>query len=146
MAWRWLFGIPALWLLYREGTKILAAAPLESTGILQFSLQDPWKAAVVLSGYGGGDDAADCEDGDYGWCLCWRWRGRLFPAWAERWCCAASMLRCRFATVSDRHCRLLRVVALGAVFAAWFFGLQWAATATLSGPGEPNLLAVFRYW
>ena len=49
VAWRWLFGIPALWLLYREGTRILAAAPLESTGILQFSLQDPWKAAVVLS-------------------------------------------------------------------------------------------------
>ena len=37
--------------------------------------------------------------------------------------------------------QLLRVVALGAVFAAWYFGLQWAATATLSGPGEPNLLA-----
>src|SRR5271165_232319 len=49
VAWRWLFGIPALWLIYREATKILAAAPLESTGILQFSLQDPWKAAVVLS-------------------------------------------------------------------------------------------------
>ncbi len=140
VAWRWLFGIPALWLLYREGTKILAAAPLESTGILQFSLQDPWKAAVVLS-----DTAAVMTP------LIVRSAIWLVPLLSIAWAIVSGVGRSLvlrrfdsslpFKPLSLIVLQLLRVVALGAVFAAWYFGLQWAATATLSGPGEPNLLA-----
>ncbi len=138
--WRWLFGIPALWLLYREGTKILAAAPLESTGILQFTLQDPWKAAVVLS-----DTAAVLMP------LVQRTAIWLVPLLAVAWAIVSGLGRTLVLRRYDRSLpaaplslialQLLRLIALGAVFAGWFYGIQRAANATLSGSGEPNLLA-----
>lgn len=40
VAWRWLVGVPTLWLLLREGKRILDATPLDQTGIHQFTLLD----------------------------------------------------------------------------------------------------------
>ena len=139
VAWRWLFGIPALWLLYREGTRILAAAPLESTGILQFSLQDPWKAAVVLS-----DTWAVLQP------LILKTAIWLVPLLAIAWAILSGLGRSlvlrRYdpslpsAPFSLIALQVLRVVAVGAVFAAWFYGIQAAANWTLNGSDEPNLL------
>src|SRR5262249_49109376 len=51
VAWRWLFGAPALFLIYYEGSRILAAtaSQLEATGIAQFSLLDPMRGAVMIA-------------------------------------------------------------------------------------------------
>jgi hypothetical protein len=140
VTWRWLFGMPALWLLYREGVKILAAAPLESTGILQFSFQDPWKAAVVLS-----DIAAVLMP------LVLRAALWLVPLLAVVWAIVSGVGRTFVLRRFDRSLpflplplivlQLLRLIAVGVVVAGWYYGVHIAATVTLSGPDEPNLLA-----
>ena len=51
VAWRWLFGAPALLLLCYEGANILtaAASQLEAAGIEQFTLQDPMRSIVIVA-------------------------------------------------------------------------------------------------
>src|SRR5215475_3035731 len=51
VAWRWLFGAPALLLLYYEAARILTvtASQLEATGITRFTLQDPMRSAVMVA-------------------------------------------------------------------------------------------------
>src|ERR1700722_15591892 len=51
IAWRWLFGAPALLLLYFEGARILAATAgqLEAKGIAHFALQDPMRGVVMIA-------------------------------------------------------------------------------------------------
>lgn len=137
--WRWLFGVPALWLLYREGVKILSAAPLASTGILDFSLYDPWKAAVVLADTGAVLTPLVLHAA--------RW---MAPLAAVAWAVVSGVGRnavlrrydpsLRWAPLPLIAMQLLRIAAIGAVFAGWFYGVHLAAGATLSGPGEPNLL------
>ncbi|HVJ06891.1 MAG TPA: hypothetical protein VM554_00760 [Acidisarcina sp.] len=138
--WRWLFGAPALWLIYRGAVKILAAAPLESTGVQQLTLQDPWQAAALLS-----DAAAALIP------LVLHAALSLVPLLAVGWAVASGLGRTLVLRRYDRSLpaaplsmiflQLLRVIALGAMFAGWFYGLHRVANATLSGPGEPNLLA-----
>lgn len=49
VAWRWLFGIPTLAVCWIAARRILAAHPLDSTGVADVSLQNPWVAAVQLA-------------------------------------------------------------------------------------------------
>ena len=49
IAWRWLFGLPLLWVCWRQGARILAALPPESTGLNSIDAQNPWVAAVQLA-------------------------------------------------------------------------------------------------
>lgn len=139
VAWRWLFGAPALWLLYRAGSRILGAAPLDSTGITRLSFQDPWAAAVILR-----DTAAVLMPPVLD-TAAW-----LVPLLAVGWSVFSGLGRSlllrrydptlRFAPLPLIALQMLRLIVLGATFAAWFRSIQWAAAATLSGPGEPNLL------
>jgi hypothetical protein len=49
IAWRWLFGVPFLFICWRQSQQILAAFPLESSGASSLDTQNPWVAAVQLS-------------------------------------------------------------------------------------------------
>ena len=48
LAWRWLFGIPALLLLFAAGQRLLAILIAAHTGIEDFSLQQPAMAAQII--------------------------------------------------------------------------------------------------
>jgi hypothetical protein len=50
VAWRWLFGAPLLLICWAQAQRILAAVPPESAGLAGINLQNPWIAAVQLSG------------------------------------------------------------------------------------------------
>src|ERR1700733_8551275 len=50
IGWRWLFGIPFLFLCARQIEKILAAYPLEDSGFNSIDTQNPWSAATQLAG------------------------------------------------------------------------------------------------
>jgi hypothetical protein len=140
IAWRWLFGGPALLLLYYEGARILAAtsSQLEATGIDQFSLQDPMRGAVMVS------DA---------FAILWPpvlhvaiW---LVPLLAIGWSVVSGIGRNIVLRRYDPALpmrlsalialQLLQIVALGASFVAWFLALHWAANYAL-GEGEPKLV------
>jgi hypothetical protein len=49
VAWRWLFGIPTMAVCWIAARRILAAHPLDATGVADVSLQNPWVAAVQLA-------------------------------------------------------------------------------------------------
>jgi len=47
--WRWLFGVPFLFVCWMQSQKILAALPPASSGLSSLDPQNPWVAAVQLS-------------------------------------------------------------------------------------------------
>ena len=140
IAWRWLFGAPALLLLYHEGARIYAAtaSQIEATGIEQFALQDPMRGAVMV---------ADV------FAVLWPpvlhtalW---LLPLLAVGWSIVSGAGRNLVLRRYDPELpmrplplivlQLLRIVALGGSFAGWFAAIHWAANYALSG-AEPNLV------
>ncbi len=48
IAWRWLFGIPFLLVCWNQGQQILAAFPLEVSGVGSLDTRNPWVASVQL--------------------------------------------------------------------------------------------------
>ncbi|WP_158751924.1 hypothetical protein [Acidobacterium sp. S8] len=140
VAWRWLFGVPALLLLWQVGARILAATTdqLRATGIEDFSLQDPMHGAVAIA-----DVYAILRQPVLHAAL---W---LLPLLAIGWSITSGIgrnlvLRRYDSTLPIRPVRmialqLLRVIALGGSFLLWFLAIHWAANTTLSG-AEPNLV------
>lgn len=55
--WRWVFGIPALWLVYRACSNVLGAVPWQSTHIESLTvnqlLTDPLRASITLADFAG---------------------------------------------------------------------------------------------
>jgi hypothetical protein len=140
VAWRWLFGAPALLLLCYEGARILAAAAsqLEAAGIEQFTLQAPMRSAVIVA------DAIAILRPPIVHVALW-----LLPLLAVGWSIASGIGRNLVMRRYDSALplkplplivlQLLRVAALGGSFAGWFLAIHWAADFALSG-AELNLV------
>jgi len=140
IGWRWLFGAPALLLLYYEGERILAAtaSQLEATGIEQFPLQDPMRGAVMVA------DAYAILKPPVLQTALW-----LLPLLAVGWSIASGIGRNLVLRRYDPALpkkplqlvvlQLLRIAALGGTFVGWFVAIHWAANYSLSG-GEPNFV------
>ena len=140
VAWRWLFGAPALLLLYYEGARIMTAisGQLQAAGVDQFALQDPTRGAVIIA-----DTFAAL------WPPALRvtlWLGPLLIlGWSVVSGVGRNMVLRRYdpqlpmKPVSVIALQLLRVVALGGSFVGWFLAIHWAANYALSG-AEPNLV------
>ncbi len=47
--WRWLFGIPFLWVAAREFQQIVARVTPDASGLSRVDYQDPWTAATLLA-------------------------------------------------------------------------------------------------
>ncbi|MBX6360819.1 MAG: hypothetical protein IRZ03_12160 [Acidobacterium ailaaui] len=143
LAWRWLFGIPALALVGFQAWRIYSAtsSQLETTGIFQFSLQDPMRAAVMIA------DAFAVLWPPVFHVLLW-----LAPVLAVGWAIASGIgrnlvLRCYDPLLPKRPAslmllQLLRIIALVGTFAGWFAAVHWAAGYALSG-AEPSLVLYF---
>ena len=140
LLWRWLFGLPLLWLLWFEGLRIYTAtAPqLAGTGIFQFSLQDPAQAAMMIA------DAYAVLWPPVLHVLLW-----LAPLAIFVWSVVSGVgrnvvLRRYDAALPSRPAamtllQLIRIVALSASVIGWFAAIHWAAAVSLSGD-EPNLI------
>ncbi|HEX3435329.1 MAG TPA: hypothetical protein VHT24_01070 [Pseudacidobacterium sp.] len=140
IAWRWLFGAPALLLLWHEASSIFAAtsSQLEATGIFQFSLQDPMRAAVMIA------DAFAILWPPVLHAALW-----LVPLSAIGWSIASGIgrnivLRRLDSGLPKRFIalitlQLVRVIALTGSFISWFLAIRWAANYSLSDV-EPNLV------
>jgi hypothetical protein len=141
LAWRWLYGAPALLLMYYEGAKLLASVPLAATGIYDFSLQDTDRATVAVA------NLWETLTPPLFHLLWW-----LAPLLGLGWALASGVgrsfvLRRYDAALPFRPLTLsalqtLRVAALGGSFVGWFRAIQWSANTTL-GNGEPNLVLYF---
>ena len=141
LAWRWLYGIPALLLLYYEGARIFTSLPLASTGIYDFSLLDTQRAEVIVA------DVWMLVTPPLFHALLW-----LAPLLGIGWAVVSGIGRSFVLRRFDSRLpfrpgalivmQLLRVIALGASVAGWFSAIQWSANTALSGE-EPNLVLYF---
>ena len=101
IAWRWLYGVPALALFGVELRKVLLAATsgtmdAASLGLDRVLLNDPvgalsadrWGRRASLQArrvrFCRGWSGWRC-----GWCRCWWWVGCWYQRWAGRWRCGA---------------------------------------------------------
>ena len=147
LAWRWIFGIPALVLLFLCGQRLLAALLAAHTGLDEFSLQQPVMAAgIVRASY----DAILPAALDLA-----RW---VVPLLMVGWAIASGVGRAfvlralapgsRLRPVSLSLLQLLRIAALTLTFLAWFATVRWAGRrdiAHLSPGAEPSVVA-FAAW
>jgi hypothetical protein len=141
LAWRWLYGVPALLLMYYEGSRILASVPLASTGVYEFSLQDTDKATVIIA------NVWEVLTPPLFHALLW-----LAPLLGVGWALASGIGRSfvlrlyspdlPFRPATLTALQLLRVFALGASVVGWFAAIRWSANTTLTGE-EPNLVLYF---
>lgn len=141
--WRWAFGIPTLLLLYTQLTKILAEHPVDTLALQRITLLDPQAAAATIQG------VLSPLVGPVLHSAYW-----LVPLIALAWLFASAAGRTRVLLRADRtlHSRfaatvllhLVRLLALVAILAAWYFALRADATFTVTNPiargEEPSLV------
>ena len=147
LAWRWLFGIPALLLLCACGRQLLAILLAAHTGIEDFSLQRPESAAqIVRASYEAIQPAAFKLA---------RW---AVPLLTVGWAIASGLGRAfvlralasgrRWRPVSLVVLQLLRVSALILSWWVWFTVVRWAAARNVThvAPGAAPNMVVFAAW
>jgi hypothetical protein len=144
VAWRWLFGLPALLLLAYCGIHIYrtAYAALISAGMDQFTLENPDQAALIVA------QSAAVLRPVVTHLVVW-----LAPLLMVGWSVASGVgrnvvLRRYDAGLPWRPfaisvLQLLRLVALAATFALWYASVHWSAGQALGTAGEPNLVLYF---
>jgi hypothetical protein len=141
--WRWVYGIPALLVLWYEGTRLLKTVPLNIAALKSMSILDAMSASKTLA------EAMAVVLPPLAHLLAW-----LGPVLVLVWVLVSSVGRTVVLRRVDSrlHSRLgtlmvlqaVRVVALLGSFAIWFVYMQWAARVNIVGPisvgGEPNLV------
>lgn len=137
--WRWVFGLPFLFVCWTHAAKILAALPPESTGLTDLDKQNPWVAVVQLA------DAWERYAPAVVHVLFW-----LVPAAAVAWAVVAGLgrnlvLKCMEPGVPFRPVGMMTLQAgwlmvLGLIFFGWFRSIQWVAATHISASGEADLV------
>jgi hypothetical protein len=148
LGWRWLFGIPFLWVCWQQAQQILAAYPLTASGFYAINSSNPWVAVAQLA------DVWSFYLPHVVAVLRW-----LLPASAVVWVVVSGVgrnllfLRLGEEVVPRLRFRPLAMILLQAAWLAllvvtlwgWFGSVQWAAARHISGIGEPDLIG-FSIW
>ena len=139
VAWRWLFGVPLLYVLWKQAGHIFAALPPDSTGLSNLDAQNPWVAVVQLVGVWAHYQPYVVA------VLTW-----LAPTAALAWVVLSGFGRGLVLRRLEPGLRLrpLGMVALQAawlallalVFWAWFAAIQWVAATHIMPNGEADLV------
>jgi len=146
VAWRWLFGVPFLFLCFQQARQFFAAYPLESSGLDSIDAQNPWLAATQLN-------AGLSYYHPHLWPVL-RW---VLPAAAVVWILISGfgrsflLSRLRSHSGSRLPFRPFTVIPLQAawlgLFAVtswcWFRSMQWIWITHIAAPGEPDLIGYF---
>jgi hypothetical protein len=144
--WRWLFGIPALLLLWHEAVKILNATPVDIEALRRMTVVDPMGSVETIAQM-------------LAMLLppVWQVAVWLVPLLLVGWVVVSSLGRTVVLRRVDGrlHARpvtlmvlqALRMVVLGGSFAVWFLCVRWVGSETILAPlsvgGEPNLVGYF---
>jgi hypothetical protein len=147
LAWRWVFGIPALLLISVCARRLLAVLFAAHTGIEDFSLQQPVMAVEIVRASYHAILPTALELA--------RW---FAPLLIVGWAVASGIGRAfllrvlvpqsRFPAASLCVLQLLRVSALALSWYAWFALVRWAAARNVTHVpqgSEPNMVA-FAAW
>ncbi|MEZ2345440.1 hypothetical protein [Terriglobus sp. RCC_193] len=147
IAWRWLFGIPAIAIVYVHAAKLFASLPWRETNIEALTvnqlLTDPMKASATIA------DFATIILPGLLHIASW-----LAPLLLVVWAIVSGIgrtlvLRRIDSTLQPRigtmvALQLLRILPLAALFTAWFFGVQalgrWTIVNPIASGGEPIIM------
>jgi hypothetical protein len=142
IAWRWLCGIPILFICWREGQQVLAHYPLESSGSSSVDTLNPWVAAVQLCNI-----AAYYEPHVL---AVLRW---LLPVAALAWAIVSGLARNLLLIRMESHVPFrpfAMIVLQGAwlallalTFWGWFCCMEWDAATHIAASGLPDLVGYF---
>jgi hypothetical protein len=148
VAWRWLFGIPGVLIVWLQASKVFASVPWQQTGVEAVTvnqlLTDPLKASTTIANF------ASLVFPGLLHIAAW-----LAPLLLVVWAIVSGIgrtlvLRRMDATLRPRigtmiALQLLRILPLAALFAAWFFGVQalgrWTIVEPIVNGGEPVMMA-----
>jgi len=151
IAWRWLFGIPFLLVCWSRAQQILAAHPLEASGVTSLDSQNPWIAASqIATAFAYYEPHVVAE---------LRW---LLPSAALAWIVVSGLGRALLlsrlpSNGSHLSFRPLTVTMLQAVWLAmqalavwgWLHSMRWVTAIHISAQtsvgGEPDLIG-FAIW
>lgn len=144
IAWRWLFGIPLLAVLWRQWINILAAHPLAASGFTSIDGQNPWIAVVQLAG------VVSYYEPHVLAVLKW-----LVPTAAVAWVVISGIGRnivlrrinphLEFRPLAMIALQAAWLVFLAATFWFWFVCIRWASASHIAANGEPDLVG-FSVW
>jgi hypothetical protein len=144
--WRWAYGIPALLVLWFEGTKILRETPVDFVALRNMTVLDPMASAATFA------KAMEALLPQV-----WRLAVWLAPVLVVVWVVVSAVGRTMVLRRADGrlHRRIgalivlqaVRVVALVGSFAVWFWCVEriaeWTVTGPIAGGGDPNLVGYF---
>lgn len=139
IAWRWLIGLPLLYLFWQQGRSILAALPPEASGLANLDAQNPWVAAVQLANIWSRYQPLVAA------ALQW-----LAPLAALAWVFISGagrglVLRQLAPGVRYRPFAMMALQAgwlalLGVVVLGWFRSIQWVTATHIASNGEADLI------
>jgi hypothetical protein len=150
VGWRWLFGIPFLYVLWTQAQQILLKVPPSIAGLDRLDGQNPWRSSVVLS------NAASLYAPEVAAVLHW-----LIPiavvAWAiisgiGRTLVLRRLQKLNGINSQQPQCPLLNQVAAiiplqflwiaaqTGFFYLWYRGIAWAAATHITTTVEPDLI------
>jgi hypothetical protein len=146
LLWRWLFGVPALWVLWKCWLRVLAETQFDWTSVTRLTVTQPLGTAAALA-----SDAASLAPPVLHIA---RW---LAPLMMAVWVIVSSLGRTLVLRRADPRLQarpgtlmvlaVIRIAALAAAFWAWFAGIEWDAHVAVQQPlarmGEPNLVLYF---
>jgi hypothetical protein len=142
IAWRWLIGIPFLFICWRQGQQILAAFPLEASGAGTLDTRNPWVASIQLCNI-----AAFYEPHVLS---VLRW---LLPAAGLAWAIVSGVGRnlllmrmepqVKFRPFTMIVLQGAWLALLGLTLWGWFACMQWAAATHITAAAEPDLVGYF---
>ena len=154
--WRWIYGVPALWLIFTQIRKVLAAHTegtynLARLGLDHALLNDPVGALTAdpLGAVSKLTHALDLVLPDLKHLAMW-----MVPVLVVVWIVVSSLgrtvvLRCADKALLTKPLTLMvlqaiRLIALAGSFWLWFTCIEWAASTAITAPiasgGEPNLV------
>ena len=142
IAWRWLIGIPFLFICWQQTQQILAAYPVDSTAFASLDTQNPWVAAAQIS------NGITFYEPHVLAVLRW-----LLPVAAMIWIVISGMGRGLLLKRMDARMRFrpftmfaLQAAWLGLFALAvwgWLRSMQWVAATHINVAGEPDLVGYF---
>lgn len=142
IAWRWLFGIPFLWVCWQQAQRIFAEYPLESSGLDSLDTQNPWVAASQIAN--GFAYYAPHVLAAMQWLLpaaavCWI----VISGFGRAWLLHRFDPRIRFRPLKMMAFSTGWLVVWGLVLWGWLCSVQWVAATHIRVAGEPDLLGYF---
>ena len=142
IGWRWLFGIPFLLLCWRRAQELLAAYPLDSSGLDSIDAFNPWVAAVQIS------HGISFYEPHVLAALRW-----LLPAAALAWIAISGLgrglllsrleARIRFQPFTAMVFQAMWLALFALTIWGWLRSIAWVAATHIEVQGEPDLVGYF---